>query len=303
MNNSSQPRIQAGQGTASGRFTFDIKEQQAVDIDDSPPLRDFKIVGYERKAYTPPGSSTSQPSGICYHCGAAIMNCVVIENPKTGDVVDVGETCAERVGLDMSALRAMLRERRQDEQRTLNRAEREATERARDEKEAADTASFGEHGTESRWQSGCRCDQCSGQAPHGQVDRLVYGRCLCQECVDAAIASGQYEISTKLKLVDLETHKILPARCVRTKFGLSWVVNNTDDSASWYPYSPTRRNTITKRGATEVEVECLVRRYRYDGETHYQEVAVLSHSGVDKWQEPIQIEISNSTSVDDETID
>jgi hypothetical protein len=120
--------------------------------------------------------------------------------------------------------------------------------------------------------------------------------------VDAALASGQYETCTKSKLVDLETHTILPARCVKTKYGLSWVVNNADDSASWYPYAPARRNTITKRGATEVDVECLVRRYRYDGEIHYKEVAVLSHSGVDKWQEPIQIEVSNSTSVDDETI-
>jgi hypothetical protein len=221
------------------------------------------------------------------------MNCVLIENPKTDEIVDVGMTCAERVGLDMAALRAMLRERFQAEQREANRIEREEREKTRAEKEAADTAAFGEHGTESRWNSGCRCNLCSSQAPHGNVERLTYGKCLCDKCIQAAVDGGQYSINTRTKLVDLETRSVLHARLVNTRFGLSWVVNDKDDNPSWYPYMPARRQTMTKRGAVEVEMQCLVRSYHYDGDMHYKEVAILSSPGVDRWDEPIDVDQSS----------
>jgi len=286
-----QNRIARGQGAASGQFTFDIKAQKPVDFEE-PPLRDFRIVGYERKIYPAVYGEPTRPAGVCYHCGSGIMNCVVIENPKTGEIVDVGETCAERVGLDMSALKEMLRERNYASRVEADRERQEQSAKSKAAQEAEDTARFGGHGSESRWQSGCRCAKCSVSAPHGQADRLTYGKCYCDLCLQAAIESGQYERETRKKLVDLDTRKVLPAKCVHTKYGLSWVVNDENGSASWFPYSPARRNTLAKRGAVEVEVACLMRRYRFDGEVHYKEVVMLESSGVDIWGEPIDVELN-----------
>lgn len=285
--------VRKGQGADNpGHFAHQARKPVAVAIpkDDTgtvqePPLKDFRIVGYTRKVYKSPGDEQARPAGICYHCGAAIMNCILIENPKTRQIVDVGETCAERVGLNMAELRAMLRERAQVEQRELARKEREAKERTRAEIEAANTAEFGEHGTVSRWESGCRCDQCSTQAPHGTINRFLYGRCLCDPCIQATVDGSKYSIETITKLVDLTTGNILPARVVHTKYGPSWVVNDQDGNPTWYPYGPARRQTITKRGAVEVEVECIVKNYYSNGSMRYYEVAALSSSGKDRWGE------------------
>jgi hypothetical protein len=289
-------RVSKGNGRKSGEFTFKTTPDEPVALkqEDAPPLRDFRIVGYERKIYKSPGDEP-RPAGVCYHCGSSIMNCIVIENPKTGEIVDVGETCAERVGLDMNALRAMLRERNYADQREASRKEREAEAQTRAEREAADIAKFGEHGTESRWDSGCRCDLCSAKSPHGSVERLTYGKCYCAECLQAAIDSGKYYYEDRRKLVDIDTNQILPAKCVGTKYGLSWVVNSEDGSASWYPYSPARRGTLAKRGAVEVNVKCLIRPYYYDGQQHFKEVAMLEAPDTDAWGEPIQVDLNRDT--------
>jgi hypothetical protein len=257
-----------------------------------PPLRDFRVIGSDYKVYKTLYGEPVRPAGVCYNCGSPIAHCVVIENPKTGEIVDVGETCAERVGLDLSHLREMLRERRKAERQEELRLETEAAERTRAEQEAAATAKFGEHGTESRWTSGCRCNLCSAQAPHGNVGRLTYGKCYCSKCLQAAIDSGVYHYEERRKLVDLETHKVLHAKCVRTRYGLSWVVDHEDGSASWYPYSPARRNTLAKRGAVEVNVKCLIRSYRYNGEKRFKEVTILESSNADVWNEPVQVDLS-----------
>lgn len=288
-------RVGKGNGPKSGEFTFNIRPDEPVDFaPKEPPLQDFRIVGYERKVYAIPGGEP-RPAGVCYHCGSAIMNCIVIENPKTGEIVDVGETCAERVGLDLTSLREMLRERGRAAQIEAEIERRREYAKSRAEQEAADTAAFGEHGTESRWNSGCRCDECSAKAPHGRVERLTYGKCYCDQCLQAAIDSGKYYYESVRKLVDLETNQILDARCVSTKYGLSWVVNDEDGSASWYPYAPKRRDTLTKRGAVEVNVKCLMRPYRYNDEPHVKEIVMLEAADTDVWDQPIQVSLNRNT--------
>jgi hypothetical protein len=76
----------------------------ALPTQDAPPLADFKVVGITEQtqianAGTPFAREVA--GGSCWHCGTSIRICVMARNQKTGEVVTVGSTCAERIGLDL----------------------------------------------------------------------------------------------------------------------------------------------------------------------------------------------------------
>lgn len=263
-------------------------------VEQDPPLKDFRVLGFERKVHQAPGGGVVQPASTCYHCGQGIMNCVVIENPRTKQVVDVGETCAERVGLDLTELRAMLREKHQDSLREEEANRRREEAQSREQQERDDARIYGVHGTRSRWDAGCTCEDCSASAPHGTIARLRHGRCYCTQCVQVGINKGGYWIAPVTRLFDLDTGEDLNARCVNVRRrGLRWVINDDDSgTASWYPYQPVRRNTLTDKGVIEAEVEYLFTSYRYDGIRHEKPLAPLSAPSVDRWGEPLTVTLA-----------
>ena len=181
------------------------------------PLTSYRITGYiERWHEAIPG--VKQPSGACWHCGAGIAICVQIRHVTTGELHEIGTTCAERTGLDTAQLRAMLAERHADERRQSFAAEREAVRRAAAEQDAADTAAYGDHGTTSRFSSGCRCERCRPAAPHGTLARFVDGPCHCGDCVGAAAAFDDYTTREVDVIVDLASAEIVEhARKVTTR--------------------------------------------------------------------------------------
>lgn len=240
--------------------------------DPPPPLADYQIIGVY---------SADRTERACWHCGAGIANVVVVRHPGTGEQHVIGTTCAERVGLDRHQLRAALAERYAAERarRSATRT-REARER-REREEAAAESQFGAHGTEGRFAGGCRCDECRPAAPHGTGWRLEDGNCRCPRCIDAAVASNRYTTRAVRVLLDAHTGQILPARRVRTRFGLSWAVDDPDGSTRWYPYSPARRSTLVSKGVTEAEVTHLFPR------SGGGPVCAIGRPEADAWGEPL----------------
>lgn len=253
------------------------------------PLTKFSIIGCVQRWYQACPEAPRQPAGSCWHCGTGIAICVQIQHAETGEIHEIGTTCAERVGLSAVELKAMLanlyaaeRAERSLLRSAQFRAEMEA-------QEATETALHGEHGTESRFLFGCLCGLCNAAAPHGTFHRFLSGECRCLDCIEAAVWSrrGEYTIRTMDVLVDVETGRIVDAKRVGTKFGMRWCVR---DGADWLLVNPARRSTLAKRGYTEAEcpfvVEVCGTRYSAHGQW-YKPILPVGTPIIDAWGEPI----------------
>jgi hypothetical protein len=224
------------------------------------PLTNYRIVGIQENWYQPIPDAPKKPGGSCWHCGTGIAIEVVIQEKTSRELHTIGTTCAERVGLSGPELKAMLAERYAAERANRTKATREEHQRQFEAAEAERARLHGEHGTESRYLAGCRpwgmCAECYRAAPHGTTDRFHAGECRCLDCIDAAIATGEYRIQEDRDvIVRLSTGEMVEARKVDTKFGYSWCIN---DAEAWASVHPKRRSTMAKKGFVEAQAPYLV---------------------------------------------
>jgi len=296
FNSTQQTRVGAGNGTHSGEFGPKLYPSETVDFDqvEQGPLYNFEIVGLTVKSRTQVVGETSlsQPTGTCWHCGTGIMYCVQVKNKDTGEIVDIGTTCAEKVGLSLQEIRELRRAQREADGSAARYEEAAKQKAERQRREEEETRLYGAHGTESRYNEGlCGCPECSKVAPHGTLDRMNYGQCYCPDCVEAAIndPSGSYGLDSEIRLADAETGQLLPAKCVRGKYGPQWVLNE-GDRTYWFPYSPAREATLSKKGVTEVEVQSLFYygRNQY-GDRYSKSLHVIELPSENRWHTPMQI--------------
>lgn len=212
------------------------------------------------------------PAGACWHCGAAIAYCVQIRHIETGEQHEIGTTCAERVGLDADALKRMLAAKYADDRAARAAWRRQADAEATARAEAAAAAQHGPHGSETRFASGCMCDECQAAAPHGITQRVgegyrvaarFFAGCRCLDCIEAVVAldaergyRDRYRVVENLSVViDLGTGEAVKARTVTTRYGRRWCVR---DGAAWLPVAPQRRDTQAKHGFVEAVAPWLV---------------------------------------------
>lgn len=212
------------------------------------------------------------PAGSCWHCGSAIAYCVQIRHVQTDERHEIGTTCAERVGLDPDALKRMLAEKYADDRAARAAWRRQANAEAAARAESTAAAQHGPHGTETRFVSGCMCDECQAAAPHGIAQRASEGYriaarffagCRCLECVDAVVAldaesgycNGYRIVEALTFIVDLTTGKAAKAKKVTTRYGRRWCVR---DGAAWLPVTPQRREAQAKHGFVEASAPWLV---------------------------------------------
>lgn len=258
-------------------MTFEPTEEQRLVEDTEAPLTNYRIIGYvERRTVINAGTEAARsvPAGSCWHCGTGIAICVQIKNNDTGEVHEIGTTCAERVGLPKDELKRLLAERYAEERAMRSKAARDAAHAAWLARDAAETAQHGEHGTATRYLFGCRCESCIAAAPHGTVHRFWNGECGCLPCLDAAMNNDdrlvirqQYDL-----LADVTTGEIVhDARLVETRYGARW---RSDRRDVWLPWRPVRRSTLASKGYVEVEVAMLVER--------------CGHSWRDSWDRPVR---------------
>ena len=255
---------------------------------DEAPLEHFRVIGVEEKVVQVAKDAPRQPGSSCWHCGTGIMICVVCKNLQTGEIVDIGTTCAERIGLDPEGLKRYLKERRD-----RIRAERWAAE-AEDRRLHAEyvsaeiAAKYGEHGTEGRYAYGCRCGECNEVAPHGTNEHFWAHDCSCEACVKAVlVAHDDYRIREMDVLVDLRTGRVANARLIDGKYGMSWMVkNDTGIVVDFVPTGRKRRDTVAKRGYTYAKADYLVRPPRDYKEAPWR-IRQLSTPTVDDFGEPI----------------
>ncbi|MEU7631663.1 hypothetical protein AB0C34_16995 [Nocardia sp. NPDC049220] len=241
------------------------------------PLADYVITGYDTRYYQPaPG--VQLPGGTCWHCGTAIAICVQIRHRTTEETHEIGSTCAERVGLDVTELKKMLRDRyaaiRNEQAAAERKAHREATD-----------AKLGEHGTETRYSNGCRCPECRATAPHGTVTRWNAG-CGCLECVDRILEAEPkryWVIEDYPVMVELATGRIVDAEVFPTRYGSSWCVKTDDGRKVWLAIEPARRSTHTKKGYVEARAPMLVE----SGRDRERARLLLGEPLVDLWGELI----------------
>ena len=241
------------------------------------PLADYAITGFETRYYSPV-PEVKMPGGTCWHCGTAISICVQIRHHQTGETHEIGSTCAERVGLDVTELKKMLRQRNAAMRAERTAAERRAYQQARDEE-------FGAHGTETRFANGCRCTPCKAVAPHGAETRWHAG-CECLDCVEGVLAANPrtyWIVDDYRVLIDLATGRITDAEIVRTQYGCSWCVTNESGRKVWVTVGPARRSTQTKKGYVEAYAPMLV----VGGRDWHRPRLVLGEPLADRWGEPI----------------
>lgn len=248
------------------------------------PLGRFSIVGVTTNWYSAaPGHK--QPGGSCWHCGQGIAIEVLCLDSETGERVTVGTTCAERVGLDAEQLHEMLQERYAEERAERMRQRSEEYRAKMAEEEAAAVAFFGEHGTESRFLSGCYCDRCVTAAPHGTMFRFREG-CRCVECVGFMLTTERWYVrDDDTVLVDLGTGRVVPdARAVDTTYGMRW---RSDSLDVWLPWLPKRRTTLANKGFTEAEVPVLCERRGTRSRSWSSRDIPMASPLVDRFGEPI----------------
>jgi hypothetical protein len=252
------------------------------------PLAEYRVIGIQENWFQPFSDAPRKPGGSCWHCGTGIAIEVVIRSTVTGEVHTIGTTCAERVGLDKEGLKRYLDERFAEERALAREMRSKAYREAREAEERAATERFGEHGTLSRYESGCLCDLCIAAAPHGTWHRFGPGNCRCVECVMAAADGTSYTIRDWDVLVDLETGLVAEqARKVDTKYGRSWVVDQPGGGAVWVGIRPARRSTQAKKGYVQASAEYLVEVCGSRYERWYKPVVRLSSPLVDDWDEPL----------------
>lgn len=262
---------------------------------------DYAIVGVVEKWDTPTPDLRVPAGGSCWHCGAAIAYCVQIRHTNTGEAHEIGTTCAERVGLDIAALKLMLADKyaaaRAERSATRHRATHEDAAR----RDAAAGAEHGPHGTESRFRSGCHCDECETAAPHGLVRRHAeqseiaarfHAGCRCLDCIDAVLVldadrsrtvDSGHRIALLPVLVELDTGSVTTsAMRVKTRYGLRWKVD-TRYGALWLSVAPKQRDTLARKGYVEATAPWLVDVIH--GRTH--RIHLLGEPIVDDWGTPI----------------
>lgn len=251
---------------------------------ESAPLERYSVVGVETRIFKASADAPAQPGGSCWHCGQGIMVCVLVRHADTGQTETIGTTCAERVGLSGPELRKMLAEKYAEE-RAERRAAASAERRQQLAEEAAlAEATYGPHGTVSRWESGCYCAECRKVAPHGTTTRFFEG-CHCLPCIDAVLTCRpEFTVREVRVLIDLSTGKVANARAVDTKYGYRWCV---EDGRLWMNVHPARRSTLANKGYTEAQVP-------YFGEVcgrglrkWFKPVARVGSAVVDEYGEPI----------------
>jgi hypothetical protein len=249
------------------------------------PLQNCRIIGVLDRVYRATPEAPAQPGGSCWHCGQAIMVCVQVQDTVTREIHEIGTTCAERVGLSGPELKRMLADR-YAEQRALERLHRSKEYRSRVAVvEIVSAWLHGEHGTESRFLSGCDCRPCLAAAPHGTFTRFNVGRCACLDCIAAAIATGQYKIRENWPvIVRLSTGEMVEARVVDGQWGASWRVNNGEE---WLRVNPARRSTHAKKGFVQAECPFLLEECGRPYERWYKPVLALGSPIFDIWGEPI----------------
>jgi hypothetical protein len=252
------------------------------------PLQKFHVTGIRENWYQAAPDAPRQLGGSCWHCGTGIAIEVVIEHEETGEIHTIGTTCAERVGLDPENLKKFLAEKFAEERAAAREISSKAYREARAAEEAAATVKFGEHGTESRFLSGCYCEECVKAAPHGQIVRFIAGGCRCLDCVDAVVAGGGYTVhEDRVVLVDVETGELVEdAREVDTKYGMKW---RSDSRDVWLPWRPVRRSTLANKGFVEAEAPVLVEICGSRSRSWYKPVMVLGSPIVDTWGETIEV--------------
>lgn len=265
---------------------------------EAPPLQDFRVVGItEQTTVVNAGTPFAREvaSGHCWHCGTNIRICVMAKNLKTGEVVSIGQTCAERIGLDKDGLKKYLAERYAEQRVLRSKAYQEEQRRIQEQWEAAQTKKFGAHGTLSRYEGGCSrggaiCDECRATAPHGTVDHFWVHRCACGSCVDAVLKHNRdFYISENVPvLVSLETGRIVPnAKMVQGQFGTSWWI----PGGGYVPAFRKRRDTVARRGYTYARAKMLLER-SHSRDTPDWQVRVLEQPTVDVWGEPISPQLT-----------
>lgn len=236
------------------------------------PLTQWKIIGFEERWHCP-APDVKQPGGTCWYCGTAIAHCVKIQHLLTGQREIIGSTCMERVGLTKEQLREHL-SRYYADRRTQEYADHEA----------ALAAQHGEHGTQTRFESGCYCRPCREAAPHGTADKFRTG-CRCLDCIDASIADGtrDYWIDEEYPvIVDLSTGRIANAEIVDGRYGRQWKVR-ANGYTVYLALSPARRTTHSRKGFVEASAPMLVTGGRG---WHTQEMP-LGSPLADRWGQPI----------------
>lgn len=258
-----------GEAGNDGQFGTVEHSKSDVDLGSTLPwLSQCKIKGFTRKVFQAAPDAPVQPGGTCANCGTAIINCYVVEDTKTGTVHDIGSDCAERVGMNREELARHWRDWRAARRLDEAEARRRKWDAETEAREAAITAEYGEHGTLSRLEYGCTCEDCAFVAPHGHPTKYL-GGCTCEECSLGIIESDdRYFSYDKTYLVDLETGQVRDdIRMVSTQYGSKWCVKDDDgDSVRWITPSPKRRGTMTKHGFTEVSIPTVWRKKR-DGDS------------------------------------
>jgi hypothetical protein len=278
-----------------GQFATMAHPESDLDLSDEPaaqsepplydpaaPLSSFKVIGVEEKVFRAAPDAPRQPGGTCWHCGTGITICVLAQHAKTKEVVTIGTTCAERIGLDPDGLKRYLRERREQRRAERWAADQEAREKALAEKEAELAGRIGPHGTVSRFTYGCRCDECVAVAPHGTPEHFYGKECSCKKCVEATLAADRsLSVVTQAVLVDASTGQVIDdARVVSGKYGSSWVIPSRDE---FVPYGRKQRKTVLARGYLYAEAEYIVRR----GQRGSFPIRRMSTPETDEWGEPI----------------
>lgn len=284
-----------------GDTLVDERPERSTDpFPDGALLQHFKLVGFQRRTYQAAPDAPIQPGGCCWHCGAGIMNCVIVEHTQTGQTETIGLDCAERIGLDSRQVRQMLRDRYAAE-----RAEAKAASR---ERERAATARYGQHGTSSRhdeggcrckacveanqhgdhgtlerYETGCRCTDCRTVAPHGTLDQFRTSECLCPACVQVAVEQGGYALQDRAILLHYPScEPVEGARVVNGRYGQSWVFDSPNGT-EWVSAYPKRRATITNKGYLEAPALFLVRH----GRNGTYVVGQIEPPTVDNWDQPL----------------
>jgi hypothetical protein len=239
------------------------------------PLEQFRARGIvEKTVAINVGTPYAQivPSGTCWQCGTGIRYCVQAEylgpdgdDLKHGQLVDIGTTCAERIGMDRAELKAFLAELYAEERLERSKAWREARRAEFEAFEAAQTAAYGPHGTEARYVGGCAfeggraCGECAAVAPHGTADRFWAGECSCQSCL-GAVCNRQYGLRVTVLpvLVSLATGEVIgSARLVDGQYGAQWWFRDAE-GRHYVPTGRKRRSTVERHGVTYARATFVV---------------------------------------------
>lgn len=228
------------------------------------------------------------PGGSCSECGQELRWCYVIQHTDTGATREIGETCAEKVGLTAAQVKAFYAAKFAQQRAAAADARAEARRRKRLQLETIETHWYGPHGAQGRYLSGCRCEPCMAAAPHATAHRFWAG-CRCQVCVDHMLAQPDIQVWPRRYLIRIEGDQLglVDARKVDTQYGTSWVVDRPDGGTDWIRPGAARRSTATKKGYVEVEVPTLCQQRNGREGRYWASVHPLETPTHDIWGQPL----------------